>query len=762
MNKAITDGLVLMPARFAGGLDQWSSGDGLPGDPSYDGAGNAALVSGDQDFGTALELTKTAEPQKLRYTGQTPFLPGMYLRVRARVKAVSGNLPGVRIAAWAGDGAGAHVPGLVETGAQVQLTTYGEVVEVTAIIGAGNRGGVDMIWGTAPAFAHVGLDLTGPTGGVVRIDDLIVEDVTRFYLRDLMDWVDVRDYGAIGDGVSDDSAAFLAADAAAGGRGVLVPAGTFRLADHVSLASPVRFEGMVTMPDDKRLTLLSNFELRSYVDAFGDELEGLRRAMAVLFNFSDHDSLDMSGMSIEIDRPIDVQAMTGQTSFEVRRVLRNGRISALASPEWDTEVATSQASYTAASPLQLTGVVNIASVPVGALVEGAGVGREVYVRDRNVGAGTLTLSQPFFDAEGTQIFTFRRFRYMLDFTGFAKLSKFVLADVEVQCNGEASAVMLAPSGQIFHARDCFFIRPKDRAITSTGDGCQGMLIDRCQFLSNEQGALVQDRGTIAVNVNADDTKIRNNRAVRFRHFAVMAGSGHMIASNHWFQGDTAAAGVRTAGLVLTSTNVKSTVGGNYIDNGGIEWTNEHDEAPEQASEFSFGGLSISGNIFVFTSAAPFSRFFVIRPMGAGHFVQGLAVTDNVFKAINGTVARVDAVDTTFAGLDFARTRNLEMTGNSFNGIDQFTANPITLPFDIATEAATWTLDFGGYLPLGGWARTVTSLVADGAVTDTAGSTLTALPFTRAQRGPAKDAIDLVWPVPAKGRAIVTARVDNPF
>jgi len=762
MNKAITDGLALMPARFGEGLDQWSSGDGLPGDPTYDGAANAALVSGDQDFGTALELTKTAEPQKLRYTGQTPFLPGMYLQVRARVKAVSGNLPGVRIAAWAGDGAGAHVPDLVETGPEVQLTTYGEVVEVRAILGAGNRGGVDMIWGTAPAFAHLGLDLTGPTGGVVRIDDIVVEDVTRFYLREMMDWVDVRDHGAIGDGVSDDSAAFAAADAAAGGRGVLVPAGTFHLGDHVSMQSPVRFEGMVTMPADKRLTLLSNFDLPSYVDAFGDELEGLSRAMAVLFNFSDHDSLDMKGMSIEIDRPIDVQAMTGQTSFEVRRVLRNGRISALASPEWDTGVVTSQASYAAASPLQLTGVVNIGAVPVGALVEGPGVGREVYVRDKNVGAGTLTLSQPLFDAEGTQVFTFRRFRYMLDFGGFAKLSKFVMADVELQCNGLASAGMLAPSGQIFHLRDSFFIRPKDRAITSIGDGCQGMLVDRCQFLSNEQGALVQDRTTVAFNVNADDTKIRDNRAVRFRHFAVMAGSGHLIASNHWFQGDTAAAGLRSAGLVLTDTNVKTTVGGNYIDNAGIEWTNEHDEAPEQSNEFSFGGLSVSGNIFVFTSAAPFSRFFVVRPMGAGHFVQGLSLSDNVFKAVNGAIERVDAVDTTFAGLDFGRTRNLLMAGNSFNGIDQFTANPMTLAFNIASEAATWTLAFGGYLPLGGRARNVTAVVPEGPVTDAAGTPVTALPFARTERGPGKDDVEIVWPVPAKGRAVVTVRTDNPF
>ena len=51
MNKAITDGLVLMPPPFQAGLALWSSGDGTPGSPTYQNAGNAAIVPADQDFG---------------------------------------------------------------------------------------------------------------------------------------------------------------------------------------------------------------------------------------------------------------------------------------------------------------------------------------------------------------------------------------------------------------------------------------------------------------------------------------------------------------------------------------------------------------------------------------------------------------------------------------------------------------------------------------------------------------------------------------
>ena len=106
MNKAITDGLILMPPAFENGLDVWSSEDGTPGSATYDGAANAALVTADQDFGNCLELAKTQSVQTLRYMGETPLLPGCYLRVTARVKAISGSFPTMRIAAWAG-GAGA-------------------------------------------------------------------------------------------------------------------------------------------------------------------------------------------------------------------------------------------------------------------------------------------------------------------------------------------------------------------------------------------------------------------------------------------------------------------------------------------------------------------------------------------------------------------------------------------------------------------------------------------------------------------------------
>jgi hypothetical protein len=120
--------------------------------------------------------------------------------------------------------------------------------------------------------------------------------------------VDVRDYGAKGDGVTDDSAAFEAADDAANGRDVLVPAGTYFLGESVSFKSKVRFVGTVTMPPDKHLILEQNFTLPNYIDAFGDDEEAFRKAFQAMLNGPNLVELDMEGIKIDVRAPIDLAA----------------------------------------------------------------------------------------------------------------------------------------------------------------------------------------------------------------------------------------------------------------------------------------------------------------------------------------------------------------------------------------------------------------------------------------------------------------------
>lgn len=178
MNLHVYPELDLMPPSFAEGLDDWSQSDGTPESPTYETAENARLARNDPDFGTCLELRKTAAVQRLRYMGEVPLLAGAYIEVAARLKVLRGPLPQAQVAAWPGGAQGKGIPGLPVAGRPVDLTGHGIVFEMTAVIGREARPGVDLVWDDRVLYAHVGLDLTGPVGGVLRIDSVTVRDAT--------------------------------------------------------------------------------------------------------------------------------------------------------------------------------------------------------------------------------------------------------------------------------------------------------------------------------------------------------------------------------------------------------------------------------------------------------------------------------------------------------------------------------------------------------------------------------------------------------
>jgi len=88
----------------------------------------------------------------------------------------------VRIGTFAGAAGGNAVNGVTKTGPSVALTQYGEVVDVTAIVDAGDRTGVDTVWGPEALYGHFGLDLVGPNW-VFWIGDL---DITSYFLCDML------------------------------------------------------------------------------------------------------------------------------------------------------------------------------------------------------------------------------------------------------------------------------------------------------------------------------------------------------------------------------------------------------------------------------------------------------------------------------------------------------------------------------------------------------------------------------------------------
>ena len=125
------------------------------------------------------------------------------------------------------------------------------------------------------------------------------------------------------------------------------------------------------------------------------------------------------GGTIGVHAPIDHQeALSTRQGYAVRRVIRNEEFYPLHNTAWENEIVISSGTYAPFKPKMLYNLNNIANIKAGSLVEGNGVGRKSYVTSVDINTGEATLSKAFYDAEGTQDFTFTRFKYMLDFSGF--------------------------------------------------------------------------------------------------------------------------------------------------------------------------------------------------------------------------------------------------------------------------------------------------------------------------------------------------------
>ncbi len=609
---------------FADGLDIWSSGDGRPGSVTYDAVPGARRVE-DPDFGPCLEIEKREPVQKLRYMGETPILPGRYLRLRVRVKTLTGPAPGVRIAGWAGRATSAPAPVAATAGPVVQAVK-GAIVEAEAILGTGPRLGVAMVWGEGAVYGHLGLDLTGAVGGTVRIADPVLEDVSHLFLREQADCVDPRDHGAVGDGVQDDAAAFEAADRAAQGRTIWVPEGLFRLGRPVTLASRVRFAGMVAMDAADPLVLCRNLDLATYADAMGDPTLGFRKAFQALMSDEGPDRLDLCGLEVPLDGPLDLAAISGRRVAGGRRVIRNGSFTCRPGPGWQSEAVETGGRTDAAAPARLTGLAARVPVPPGALAEGEGLGREIYVRRE--GAGEVELGQPPRLAETRGRFRFRRFRFALDFSGFARLSDLCLDGITVACGGAASAVLLAAEGAGMAFRDCRFEAIGQRGVVSPGNGCAGLRVEGCLFEAEAPGI-------VGLAVNAGGSTLRDNRFDGAGLGAILRGGGHLVSGNRF----VARAGRHTVGLVFAGTGAAGPVTDNRFEGATLEWTNEHDPEPARRDWPSFSGLAVTGNAFA-AETPPDPGWIVVRPHGGGHELAGMSVTGNSFSA--GPVWAADA------------------------------------------------------------------------------------------------------------------------
>lgn len=383
----------------------------------------------------------------------------------------------------------------------------------------------------------------------------MIEDVTSSFLRDLVTAVDVRDFGALGDGESDDAAAFEAADAAAFGRTILVPRGQFFLDRDVVLNAPVCFQGRVIMPDDAILHLKHTFDLPSYSAAFGDDVMGMRRGFQALMQASGAHSFDLGGRAINLHAPLILKATRPKGDESSRKMVQNGQLTAVDGPGWDVDALRAEGQWSAEYPTVLTAVANVEKLAVGALVSGPDVRRETYVRATDAAAETVTLSAPLLDGPTTRKLKFTRFAYLLDFSESTELNDITLSNVQMQGNGVANGVLLAPEGAGMRLQNCVIQGARNRALTSIGGGCADLMLDQCDFISDRTGG----DNPLAINVNADGVRLLNCHARGPHPFAHIAGSGALITGTH-VHGTSS----DTPGVIVTQ-GVTACVVGNHFD-----------------------------------------------------------------------------------------------------------------------------------------------------------------------------------------------------
>ncbi len=158
--------------------------------------------------------------------------------------------------------------------------------------------------------------------------------------------------------------------------------------------------------------------------------------------------------------------------------------------------------------------------------------------------------------------------------------------------------------------------------------------------------------------------------------------------------------------------------------------------------------------------SPWFSYIVVKPHGAGHFLNGVNITGNRFRSINGNIDRAERVDTTFSDLEKSRARNVVMTANSFHNVDAQVENRAEVEFTQNTAANSWLIDCADKLPFDGQTLNVDSIVAQGAIRNAGNFARYDMPFARQIQGVDRNQIRVNWPEPVTGTVLVQVRMDT--
>ena len=151
---------------------------------------------------------------------------------------------------------------------------------------------------------------------------------------------------------------------------------------------------------------------------------------------------------------------------------------------------------------------------------------------------------------------------------------------------------------------------------------------------------------------------------------------------------------------------------------------------------------------------------MVKPHGAGHFLNGVSITGNKFRSTNGAIDRAERVDTSFSDLDRSRFKDVDFRGNSYHNVSVQVSNPLWVDFTQASHSGVWTIDTGGRLPFEGWSRRVDSVTLTGQLRNGNNVISYDTPSAFGQIGTDSRRVELRWSQAYRGDVRVGVRIDT--
>ena len=170
---------------------------------------------------------------------------------------------------------------------------------------------------------------------------------------------------------------------------------------------------------------------------------------------------------------------------------------------------------------------------------------------------------------------------------------------------------------------------------------------------------------------------------------------------------------------------------------------------------------MTGNHFTSSDSVAWFRWISIKPYGTGHFLNGVTIIGNVFKAFDGPeLQRVEAVDDSIAPLLPEKFRNVTIDSNTFNGVADTFMNPVTLQVERTSLSSGWRTGIGAFLPFESKARFGTAIVPNTPIRNGPNQIIYSQPYFTGETGPTGKSFDIDWGQGVTGKVRATVRCDD--